>query len=81
MDRDPGESEDGTTPDEAEEDDAMMQDPEGEGQPPRGGRAAERLREHLQERFGEDAPPIPPDEDERLEETPSETSEEEDGDS
>ena len=45
-----------------DEDDSMMQDPESsEGEPP-GGRAAERLREHLEERFGEDAPPVPPDE-------------------
>ena len=61
----------------SDEDDSMMQDPESsEGEPP-GGRAAERLREHLEERFGEDAPPVPPDElDAAEDEAPSDGSEE-----
>jgi hypothetical protein len=40
-------------------------DEEVEDEPPvKGGRAAERLREFLAARFGDDAAPIPPDEDE-----------------
>ena len=37
-------------------------------QPAEGGRAAERLREFLAARFGDEAPPIPPDEDAQAEE-------------
>ena len=49
-----------------------------EAEPPiRGGRAAERLREHLRERFGDDAPPVPPDEGESLDKENSENTEEE----
>ena len=39
-----------------------------DGEPLEGGGAAERLREFLAARFGEDAPPIPPDEDAPAEE-------------
>lgn len=42
---------------------AVTRDPdEAEQQSPRGGRAAERLREFLAARFGSKAPTIPPDE-------------------
>ncbi len=47
----------------------MTRDSEGEEEPQlEGGRAAERLRQHLEERYGEDAPPIPPDEQDQSEE-------------
>jgi len=37
---------------------------ENEETPAKGGKAAERLRQFLAERFGDEAPPIPPDQDE-----------------
>ena len=45
-------------------DDIMTRAPDEEEPPAKGGRAAERLRQFLAERFGDEAPPIPPDEDE-----------------
>ena len=46
-------------------DDNMTRGPDEKEEPPgQGGKAAERLREFLAERFGDEAPPIPPDEDE-----------------
>jgi len=46
---------------------------EGEERPISGGKAAERLRQFLAERFGEEGPPIPPDEEQQPEEkAPSE---------
>jgi hypothetical protein len=52
-----------------------MRDPDRDDEPQyEGGRAAERLREFLAERFGDDAPVIPPDEEEV---TDQETAEDE----
>ena len=46
----------------------------------KGGKAAERLRQFLAARFGDDAPPIPPDEvDEQEESGPSSESNDDDG--
>jgi len=43
----------------------MTRGPDEKEEPPaQGGKAAERLRQFLAERFGNEAPPIPPDEDE-----------------
>lgn len=43
-------------------DNDVMRGPNEDKEPqPRGGRAAERLRQHLAARYGDDAPPVPPD--------------------
>jgi hypothetical protein len=47
-------------------------DPNEDERPVKGGRAAERLRQFLAERFGDEAPPIPPDEEEQRDEAPPE---------
>lgn len=52
---------------------------EKEGPQNKGGNAAERLRQFLAERFGDEAPPIPPDED--AEEGEPDASSESDDDS
>lgn len=49
-----------------------MRDPDqDEGPQGKGGRAAERLRQFLAERFGDEAPVIPPDQEESSEEEPT----------
>lgn len=57
----------------------MTRDPnEEEERAVRGGRAAERLRQFLAERYGDEAPKVPPDEEEQPEgEAPSEPPDEE----
>jgi hypothetical protein len=47
------------------EDEDVTRGPDEKDEPQiKGGKAAERLRQFLAERYGDDAPPIPPDEDE-----------------
>jgi hypothetical protein len=49
-----------------ENDDNVTRGPDEKDEPQeKGGKAAERLRQFLAERFGDDAPAIPPDEDEQ----------------
>ncbi|MQA99149.1 MAG: hypothetical protein GEU78_02460 [Actinobacteria bacterium] len=56
----------------------MTREPNGEEERPvKGGGAAERLRQFLAERFGDEAPEVPPDEEEEREETPPEPPDEE----
>lgn len=47
----------------------------------KGGKAAERLRQFLAARFGDDAPPIPPDETQEEEDAPSPSDSGDDGES
>jgi hypothetical protein len=60
---------------------SMTRGPDEKEEPPaKGGKAAERLRQFLAERFGDEAPPIPPDEDAEQAE-PKASPEVEDGNS